>query len=172
MKVEFNLTFEDYVEWRRPNSPQKLSSAYVISSPGIILALAGFLSLGLGYAILRSSPEKNDFFPGGILLFGGLLATFAAVPVGLLTTRPKPGKTRVDLLREFERFYGDRRSLEADETGWAFIYGAAINKRQWADLTSCSRGAKNAHSDRSVRVVYLAEIRFQQRATARLQEPL
>ena len=136
MKVEFNLTFEDFLEWRRPNSSQKPSNAYVISSPGIILALAGFLSLGLGYAILRSSPEKSDFFPGGILFFGGLLATFAAIPVGLLTARPKPDKTRADLLHEFERFYGDRRSLEADETGWAFIYGAAINKRQWTDLTS------------------------------------
>jgi len=130
MKIEFNLTFEDYLEWRNPNLTRKPSNA------GIIVALVGFLSLGLGYAVLRSAPERSDFFPGGVLLIGGLVTTLAAIPVGLLTGRPKPEKTRADLLAEFARLYGDRRSLEADETGWAFSYGTAVNKRDWTGLAS------------------------------------
>jgi YcxB-like protein len=128
MKIEFSLTFEDYVEWQSPNVPRKQSNV------GIILALAGFLSLGLGYTILRSSPERNNFFPGGFFLLGGLLATVAAIPVGLLVARRRPEKTRADLRSEFERFHVDRRSVEADETGWAFTYGTAVNKRRWTDL--------------------------------------
>jgi hypothetical protein len=128
MKIEFDLTFEDYLEWRSPDPSRKQSNA------GIILACAGFLSLALGYAILRSSPESNSFFPGGTFLIGGLLTTFVAVPVGLLAARRKPEKTRAELLSEFECFYVERRSLEADDTGWAFMYGTGVNKRQWADL--------------------------------------
>jgi len=128
MKIEFNLTFEDYLEWQSANLQRKQSNA------GLIVAFAGFLFLGIGYTILRSSPERNDFLPGGAFLVGGLLTTIAAIPVWLLTTRLKPGKPRADLLSEFERFFADARSLEADDTGWAFACGTAINKRQWTDL--------------------------------------
>jgi len=68
----FNLTFEDYFEWQSANLQRKQSNA------GLIVAFAGFLSLGLGYTILRSSPERNDFLlSGGAFLFGGLLLYFS-----------------------------------------------------------------------------------------------
>src|SRR5258708_29997964 len=63
-----------------------------------------------------------------------MLTTVAAIPVWLLMARRKPGKPRADLLSEFERFFAEKRFLEADDTGWAFAYGTAINKRQWSDL--------------------------------------
>jgi hypothetical protein len=128
MKIDFSLAFEDYFEWQSANLTQMRSGA------GFIVALAGFLSITLGYTILRSAPERNDFFPGGLFLVGGLLTTFAAIPVWLLTARRKPAKTIPDLFSEFQRFYAGPRILEADEAGWVFTCGTATNKRQWTDL--------------------------------------
>jgi hypothetical protein len=128
MKIEFNLAFEDYLEWQSTYFRRKRSNT------SLIVALVGFLSFGLGYAILRSSPETNSFLPGGALLLVGLLTTVGAIPVWFLGSQRKPEKTRAYLLSEFDRFYAERRSWEADETGWIFTYGTAINKRQWAEL--------------------------------------
>lgn len=129
MKIEFNLTFEDYLEWQGARLHPKKSKA------AMIVALAGFLFLGLGYAILRSSPQSNDFFPGGFFIMFGLFISVGAIPVGILSARHKPERARAELSGEFERFFTDRRALEADETGWRFTYGTAVNARLWDDLT-------------------------------------
>jgi hypothetical protein len=127
------LTLDNFFEWQRsirrysepePNSVNKVS---------LNVAIIGFLLLAVGYGILRWSPDCAPKV-GGISLASGLLATLAAIPLGIFLGRQHTQKVKKTLRGYFERFYAGSRTFEADQSGWRFTFGDAENVRKWSEL--------------------------------------
>jgi hypothetical protein len=129
MKIDFALEFDHYLEYHSYRLRKRESKG-----PGII-AFVGFGLLALGYILLKHGCEGVIC---GIVLFAGLAATAASVPVAMAASllRRKDLKRREGMLRtEFDRLHGGPREFEADESGWRFSFKQAQNIRTWDGLS-------------------------------------
>lgn len=129
MKVEFQLTFEDYCA--------ASGGPLATRGPDIstIVALVGFLSLAYGYFDLRSAPQSAP--PASFVALGlGILLPVLSV-LAWIWRRSTPSKRKVEAARRslYERYDSGQRSFTADDLTWTFAIGSHVFQRSWADLT-------------------------------------
>lgn len=125
-RVEYALSFENYLEMTESRREPKYKAAAVS-------ALVGLCCIAAGYTYLRILPDTRSII-GGSLLALGLLATFLAVPLAFLA---KPRSSRPDtatLRGQYERFHADRRAIEWDEAGWRVFWYEGEDVRPWSCL--------------------------------------
>jgi hypothetical protein len=127
VRVEYTLSFENYLEMTSSRREKKNFKAAAIS------AVLGFSCITAGYLLLKLRLE-GQFFPGGLLLATGLLLTFLAMILGVLA---KPRASRPDknvLRREYDSFHADKRAIEFDEKGWRLFWYEGEDVRPWSCL--------------------------------------
>jgi hypothetical protein len=74
------------------------------------MAIMGLLLLALGYGTFRWSADCSAEV-GGISIALGLLATVAAIPLGIFTGRLRTHQTEEILRGSFERFYAGQPNI-------------------------------------------------------------
>lgn len=123
-RVEYTLSFENYLEMTGPRSKMPRYK------PALISALVGFCGIVAGYGYLHVWPDTRTMI-GESLLALGLLATFLALVLGFLA---KPKFFRPDtaaLEPEYARSHADKRAIEFDEQGWRVFWYEGEDVRPW-----------------------------------------
>jgi hypothetical protein len=129
MKIEFTLTFDNYLEYQNYRLQQRVSTL-----PGVV-ALLGFGLVAIGYILLRQGCEG---VVAGMVLFAGLATAAASVPIAISASfLQRQDRKRLEglLRREFDWARSGPRVFGADESGWRFSYKQAEDVRTWADLS-------------------------------------
>jgi len=124
-RVEYTLSFENYVEMTGPRSKKPRYK------PALISALVGFCGIVAGYGYLQIWPDTKTII-GGSLLGLGLLATFFSFLLGFFA-KPKSSSPDTSLLeREYARSHADKRAIEFDENGWRVFWYEGEDVRPWS----------------------------------------
>ena len=127
MRVEFTLSSEEYLDWRKPARPKfELGAA-------VSCAVIGGLLFGLAYLVVREGHPPTQLY-AGYLMGLSLLMVFAAVPIGLLTPKREIKASTSQLQSEYGRHFSDRRIFEVDENGWKYKSSHGEDVHSWADL--------------------------------------
>jgi hypothetical protein len=74
-------------------------------------------------------------------LLAGLIATVLSVPLWYVLQQ-KTGKPNRELHNVFNKFYGEPRVFEADESGWKYSTGTKEDSRQWSDVFTLVRSGQ------------------------------
>jgi hypothetical protein len=127
MRVEFTLSFEDYLDWRKTGRPKfELGAA-------VSCAVIGGLLFGLAYLVVREGHPPSQLY-AGYLMGLSLLIVFAAVPIGLLTPKREIKASTSQLQNEYRRHFSDQRIFEVDESGWKYKSSHGVDIHSWAEL--------------------------------------
>lgn len=128
-RVEYTLSFENYLEMMRPGRKKPDYKMATIS------AFVGLFCIGAGYTYLRILPDTQPMIGMSLLAFG-LLTSFLAMPLAFLS---KPRDSRSDATtrqREYELFASDKRAIEFDEAAWRVFWFDGEDVRPWSCLRS------------------------------------
>jgi hypothetical protein len=129
VKVEFSLTYENYLDLYRGSK--------LLKSPKIVgkLLTTSLLVICFGFLFARESngPELPQ---GSLAVSIGLIVAVLCLPLWLVMERGASARNNRELRRNFEHFFRAPRSLEFDDNGLTYTYGSARNAMAWRDLTS------------------------------------
>lgn len=130
-KIEYSLSFENYQEMMSSRGKKKSQRT------PLAVALLGLLCIVWGYSILKANANSDipaSFFPGGLLLFSGLVLTCAAMLLGLLIGSRSPALNAAGQRREYALYYADKRVFEYDDTGFRLAWYEGEDVRPWSTL--------------------------------------
>jgi hypothetical protein len=126
-RVEYTLSFENYLEMTGPRSKKPRFK------PALTSALVGFCGIVAGYGYFQIWPDTRTTI-GASLLALGLVATFLAFLLGFFA-KPKSAQPDTALLkREYFQSHADKRAIEFDEKGWRVFWYEGEDVRPWSCL--------------------------------------
>ena len=126
-RVEYTLSFENYLEMTGPRSKKPRFK------PALASALVGFCGIVAGYGYLQIWPDTRTTI-GASLLALGLVATFLAFLLGFFA-KPKSAQPDTALRkREYFQSHADKRAIEFDEKGWRVFWYEGEDVRPWSCL--------------------------------------
>jgi len=127
LKVEYTLSFEDYLEM---TANRRVQPDYVVA---ILFAVIGFFLLACGGLWLHFWPGHAPFI-GFTLVASGVLMTFVALPMAAFAKQRPVPPDKCALKKEFVRYSSEPRTLEFDEQGWKVRWHDGDDVRPWPAL--------------------------------------